>query len=87
MSKKLQNIMKLQKEEKEIELKKYLISLGGTTARTLNSKTGRIVEDIVVSRIINLERSHREEKLWVIALLSAIAAILSALAAWYAVIR
>jgi hypothetical protein len=87
MSKKLQNIMKLQKEEKEIELKKYLISLGGTTARTLNSKTGRIVEDIVVSRIINLERSHREEKLWVIVLLSAIAAILSALAAWFAVIK
>jgi len=79
--------MKLQKEEKEIELKKYLISLGGTTARTLNSKTGRIVEDIVVSRIINLERSHREEKLWVIALLSAIVAVLSALAAWCAVIK
>ena len=87
MSRKLKNIMKLQKEEKEIELKKYLISLGGTTTRTLNSKTGRIVEDIVVSRIINLERSHREEKLWVIALLSAMAAILSALAAWFAVIK
>ena len=79
--------MALQKKEKEIELKKHLTSLGGTTTRTLNSQTGRIVEDIVVSRIIDLERSHREEKLWVIALLSAIAAILSALAAWFAVIK
>jgi len=87
MSRKLKNIMKLQKGEKEIELKKYLISLGGTTTRTLNAKTGRTVEDIIVSRIINLERSHREEKLWIIALLSAIASIFSALAAWYVVMK
>ena len=87
MSKKLQDIMKLQKGEREIKLKEYLISLGGTTARSLNSETGRSVEDIIVSRIINLERSHREEKLWIIALLSAIASILSALAAWFAVIK
>ena len=87
MSKKLQNIMKLEKEEREIELKKHLINLGGTTTRTLNAETGRTVEDIIVSRIQNLERSHREEKLWIIALLSAIASILSALAAWFAVIK
>jgi hypothetical protein len=87
MSRKLKNIMALRKEDRGVELKKYLISLGGTTTRSLNAKTGRTVEDIIVSRIINLERSHREEKLWIVALLSAIASILSALAAWFAVIK
>ena len=61
--------------------------MGGTTTRSLNAETGRTVEDIIVSRIINLERANREEKLWIIALLSAIASILSALAAWFAVIK
>ena len=87
MSRKLKNIMALRKEDRGVELKKYLISLGGTTTRTLNAETGRTVEDIIVSRIISLERAHREEKLWIIALLSAIAIILSALAAWFAVIK
>ncbi|MGD9552235.1 MAG: hypothetical protein AB7V60_03900 [Candidatus Caldatribacteriota bacterium] len=50
-------------------------------------KRGKKVEDIIISRIIELERSHREEKLWIVALLSAIASIISAIAAWYAVIR
>ena len=87
MSIKLKRIMNLRKEDRGVELKKYLISLGGTTTRTLNAETGRPVEDIIVSRIIDLERSHREEKLWIIALLAAIASILSALAAWFAVIK
>jgi len=87
MSRKLKNIMALRKEDRGVELKKYLTSLGGTTTRTLNTETGRTVEDIIVSRIINLERANREEKLWIIALLSAIASILSALAAWFAVIK
>ena len=87
MSIKLKRIMNLRKEDRGVELKKYLISLGGTTTRTLNAETGRPVEDIIVSRIIDLERSYREEKLWIIALLAAIASILSALAAWFAVIK
>lgn len=87
MSRKLKNIMTSQKEDKGVKLKEYLISLGGSTAGTLNSRTGRTIENEVVSRIVNLERSHREEKLWIIALLSAIASVLSALAAWVAVIK
>ena len=79
--------MRLPKEERETELKNHLISLGGSLTGTLNSKTGRSIEDLLISRIINLERSHREEKLWKIALCSAIASIISALAAWYVVIR
>ena len=85
--KKTSKYNEIKKEERGIELKKYLLSLGGSTTRSLNAKTGRTVEDIIVSRIIDLERSHREEKLWIIALLSAIASILSALAAWFAVVK
>ena len=84
MSKKLQNIMKLKNTgERDKKLLEYLVSLGGIIYRISSSKE-RIIED-VVSKIIELERSQREEKLWIIALLSAIASILSALAAWVAV--
>jgi len=84
MSKKLKNIMKLKNiGERDKKLLEYLASLGGTIYRMSSSKE-RIIED-VVSKIIELERSQREEKLWIIALLSAIASILSALAAWFAV--
>jgi len=86
-SKKLKDIRKLPKEERDIKLKEFLISLGGSLTGLLNTKTGRYLEHGLVDRIINLVRLHREEKLWIIALLSAIASILSALAAWFAVIK
>jgi len=79
--------MKLPKEERDIKLKEFLISLGGSLTGLLNAKTGRYLEHGLVDRITNLMRVHREEKLWIIALLSAIASILSALAAWFAVIK
>ena len=41
----------------------------------------------VVDKISELERANRDEKLWMIALLSAIASMISALAAWYAVMK
>lgn len=36
-------------------------------------------------RLIDAERSVREHKLWVVAFVSAIASVLSAIAAWFAV--
>ncbi len=36
-------------------------------------------------RLIEAERSNREHKLWVVALVSALASVVSALAAWFAV--
>ena len=86
-SKKLKDIMKLPKEKRDTKLKEFLISLGGSLTGLLNTKTGRYLEHGLVDRIINLVRLHREEKLWIIALLSAIASIFSALAAWFAVIK
>lgn len=86
MSKKVKKIMSLPKEERETELRKYLISLGGSTTRTSNEQGG-LIEDIVISRIINLERSHREERLWKIAVCSTIISLIAVLAAWYAAMR
>ena len=84
MSRKLKKIMSIKNiGERDKKLLEYLVSLGGIIYRISSSKE-RIIED-VVSKIRELERSQREEKLWIIALLSAIASILSALAAWVAV--
>lgn len=82
MSNKLKNIMK--KEDREIKLREYLIDLGGSLTSTYTANCKHL-EDEVVARIINAERSNREEKLWIIALISAIASVISALAAWIAV--
>ena len=86
MSRKLKKIMSIKNiGERNKKLSEYLASLGGTIYR-ISSSIESITEDIV-SKIIELERANREGKLWVIALLSAIASILSALAAWFAVMK
>lgn len=86
-SKKLKKIMRLPKENREIELKNFLISLGGSTTGLLFSKSGRYSENDLIDRIIVLARLHREEKLWTLAFISAIASIISAIAAWVAIIK
>ena len=86
MSRKLKKIMSVKNiGERNKKLSEYLSSLGGTIFR-ISPRIESITED-VVSKIIELERANREEKLWIIALLSAIASIFSALAAWYVVTK
>ena len=84
MSKKLKNIMKMKKEGRETTLREYLIDLGGSLFSTYTAN-GKHLEDEVVARIINIERSNREEGLWKIAFISAIASAVSALVALAAV--
>lgn len=43
-------------------------------------------ESIIQSRVIEAERHIRENNLWIIALISSISALVSALAAWAAII-
>ena len=43
-------------------------------------------ESIIQSRVLEAERHIRENKLWLIALISSISALVSALAAWAAII-
>jgi hypothetical protein len=84
MSKKLKNIMKMKKDERETTLREYLMDLGGSLFSTYTT-SGKHLEDEVVARIINIERSNREEGLWKIAFISAIASAVSALVALAAV--
>jgi len=84
MSKKLKNIMGMKKEERETKLREYLNDLGGSLFSTYTS-SGKHLEDEIVARIINIERSNREEGLWKVAFISAIASVVSALAALAAV--
>ena len=84
MSKKLKNIMEMKKEERETRLREYLNDLGGSLFSTY-APSGKHLEDEIVARIINIERSNREEGLWKIAFISAIASVVSALVALAAV--
>ena len=84
MSKKLKNIMGMKKEERETKLREYLNDLGGSLFSTY-TPSGKHLEDEIVARIINIERSNREEGLWKVAFISAIASVVSALAALAAV--
>jgi hypothetical protein len=84
MSKKLKNIMEMKKEERETRLRDYLNDLGGSLFSTY-TPSGKHLEDEIVARIINIERSNREEGLWKIAFISAIASVVSALVALAAV--
>lgn len=77
--------MKLNRDERHTELRRYAIELGASVLH-LEESIGTWHEEELIERIINGERSNREEKLSLLAFLSAIAAIVSALAAWIAVL-
>lgn len=86
MSKKLKEIMKVKKkEDREIKLRKRLKDLGGSLMRL--STNGKFLEEEAIARIINVERSLREENLWAIAFMSAIASVVSASVALIAIIK
>ncbi len=85
MSKKIKEIMEKDNKERILKLKEYARKLGCSLVGDYNARSDKFREDVIVARIINTERSNREEKLWIIALLSAIASVISALAAWIAV--
>jgi len=86
MSKKLKEIMKVKnKEDREIKLRERLKDLGGSLMRL--STNGKFLEEEAIARIINTERSLREENLWTIALMSAIISVVSASVALIAIIK
>ena len=71
----------------EIEVLKLAQELGVSTHGTLNPKTGRSDIPELQTRIINAQRAKREGRLWWVALISAVASMFSALAAWIAVMK
>ena len=68
------------------ELLNYAHKMGVSLHRLYNSE-GILDVPELHNRIINYQRSIREGRLWLIALISAIASLLSALASWTAVLR
>ena len=83
MSHRLKNILKLEYSDRERKIQEYAQELG--IPSNTNFSENQHYE--MLRRVLEVERSHRESRLWIIALLSAIAAIISALAAWFAVLK
>ena len=74
------------RDKREVALRELALELGCSLFSTY-TPDGKHIEEEVIRRIQEAARSIRESRLWLIALLSAIASIFSALAAWFAVFR
>lgn len=83
MSRRLKKILKLDYPDRERKIQEYAQELGIPSNADFNGNQ----HYEMLRRVLEVGRSHRESRLWIIALLSAIAAIVSALAAWFAVLK
>ena len=84
LQKKLRKIMKLNLRQREIALREYAHELGCSLSSSYTSN-GKHLEEEIVRRIQEAMRSILATRLWWIAVISATASVLSALAAWFAV--
>ncbi len=78
--------MKGKADERETALNKYAQELGCSLS-SIYTKESKHLEEEVVRRIQEAMRSIRESRMWWIALISALASVFSALAAWFAVMQ
>lgn len=69
------------------ELAFYAKELGVSLTRTVEASTGKTDENIVCERINQALMIHQGNKMWMVALCSAIASIISAIAAWVAILK
>jgi hypothetical protein len=79
-------IMSKQHGEHETELLKLAHDLGCSLSGVYGGDGSKLLEDEVIRRILEMARNIRDSHLWWIALISAAASTLSALAAWCAVL-
>lgn len=85
ISKRLKEISKkVSIDERMKQLKIVAKEIGAASPLPISNKLGQ-QENTLITLIINAARSAREEGLWKIAFISAIASVISALAAWIAV--
>lgn len=68
-------------DTRERKLRELAQELGCSLASTYELETGKHLEDDVVRRIQAAMREERDSRLWIIAFVSAIASVLSAIAA------
>lgn len=72
--------------DKEIALRKYAQDLG-VSLKGLSNSNGKFLETELVDRIRETERSRRDRSLWIIKLITCIGVVLSALAAWFVILK
>ena len=77
----LRRIMKLPRGERELRLREYAAKLGCSLNATYDGR-GVHDEPELIRRIHEAERSRRDRRLWIFAVLAAISAAASALAVW-----
>jgi len=70
--------------KRQIALRELADKLGCSLSSTY-TPDGKHIEEEMIRRIQEAARSIRESRLWLIALISAITSLFSALAAWFAV--
>ncbi len=87
VQRKIKKIMSIKdRDKREVALREFAVKLGCSLSSTYTSD-GKHLEEELIRRIQEAARSIRESRLWLIALISAIASLFSALAAWFAVFR
>ena len=78
----------LQGDELERKAQELGVDIQGDAITQSSSGRRRRADDVELQRrVLEAERSIRESRLWLLALLSAIASIVSAVAAWIAVLK
>ena len=73
--------------KRETGLRDLARELGCSLASTYHAPTGKHFEEEVVRRIQEAAREERDSRIWWIVVLSALASIVSAVAAWIAVLQ
>lgn len=87
MQNKIKRILAIKDQTKrEVALRKFAQELGCSLISTYAAEGAKHLEDEIIRRIQEAARSIRESRLWWIAVIAAIASVLSALAAWSAVL-
>lgn len=72
---------------RETRLRALAQELGCSLASTYHAPTGKHLEEEVVRRIQESMREERDSRLWWIATIAALASLVSAVAAWIAVLK
>jgi hypothetical protein len=72
---------------RERKLRDLAQELGCSLSSTYQAETGKHIEEELVRRIQEAAREERDSRLWIIALISGIASVLSAIVAIIAVTR
>lgn len=86
VQKRIKTILSLDKKQREVALRELAMELGCSLLSTYSGDGGKHLEDELVRRIQEAARSIRESRMWWIALIASVSSIVSALAAWSAVL-